>query len=58
MEAGRGRDFDSSGLTAHYFFDDVSRPAGVWALAIYTDEALDKMAAYEAAEQTRNQEGF
>ena len=46
------------GLTAHYFFDDVSRPAGVWALVIYTDEAQDEMAAYEAAEQTRNQEGF
>jgi hypothetical protein len=53
------RTWTAPGLSAWYFYD-MSGPTDswVWLLAIQTDETTDKIAAYEAAEQTKNQEGF
>jgi hypothetical protein len=44
------------GLSAWYFYDTTGAvDSWMW---VATDEAQDKVAAYEAAEQTRNQQGF
>jgi hypothetical protein len=53
------RTWTAPGLSAWYYYD-MTGPVKDWKwfLAILTDEAQDKMAAYEAAEQTKNQEGF
>jgi hypothetical protein len=49
----------AQGLSAWYFFDATDpMDTWVWVLAISTNEAKDQMAAYEAAAETKNQEGF
>jgi hypothetical protein len=53
------RTWRAPGLTAVYSYDMTGpTDSWVWVLVICTDETSENIAAYKAAEQTKNQEGF
>jgi len=53
------RTWTAPGLSALYFYDtEGPTDDWRWVLVIFTDEYVEKIAAYHEAEQTRNQEGF